>query len=271
MNTAVPHLDRYDAVLIDLDGTFYREDEGGVRVLPGAAELVRRLERDGRRYACLTNSGSSPRQLSLKIAEMGARVDEGHIWSCAAAAAEYVLHRWGEGARVFNLATDGIDELLAGRVRWVESAEEPCDLVLSAAPVNRWATPQRQWTALQLLRRGGVGLLGLCADRVYPSHRGAEFGAGALTMMLAYAADVEPVFCGKPEEVFFRELCDRLGVAPDRCLLLGDNLESDVGGARRVGMASALVLTGVATRADAEKAPAERRPDYVLSSLTELA
>jgi 4-nitrophenyl phosphatase len=271
MATAIPDLGRYDAVLIDLDGTFYREDEGGVRVLPGAPELVRRLERDGRKYACLTNSGSSPRQLSRKLAEMGARVDEGHVWSCAAAAAEYVRHRWGKGARVFNLATDGIDELLAGRVRWVEAAEEACDVVLAAAPVNRWATAQRQWTALQLLRRGGAALVGLCADRVYPSHRGAEFGAGSMTMMLAYAADVAPVFCGKPEEVFFRELCDRLGVAPDRCLLLGDNLESDVGGARRVGMASALVLTGVASRADAEKAPADRRPDYVLGSLTELA
>ena len=48
-----------------------------------------------------------------------------------------------------------------------------------------------------------MGLVGICADRVYPSPRGIEFGSGALTMMLAYAADVTPVFTGKPERVFF--------------------------------------------------------------------
>lgn len=267
----VPDLTAYDAVLIDLDGTLYREEEHGSRVLPGAAELIATLTRRGQTYACLTNSGSSPRQLARRLGEMGAAVDEAHIWSCIAAVTQYIGHRWGfEKARIFNLATDGLDEMLTERgVTWVTSPGEPCDAVVAAASVNRWASQDRQWTALQLLRRGAA-LIGSCADRVYPSHRGLEFGAGAMTTMLAYASGVSPVFCGKPDEVFFGELCQRLEVRPERCLLIGDNLESDVAGARRVGMSSALVLTGVATRGDATAAPAERRPDYILDDLTQL-
>lgn len=269
MDETVPDLRRYDAVLIDLDGTFYREEPVGARVLPGAVELVRMLDARQQKYACLTNAGASPRQLSKRLTGMGVDIHPDHIWSCAAACAEYVLHRFGTNASVFNMATEGMDELLSGKVRWTEHDQDRCDVVLAAGPVNRGASPERQWMALQLLRRGAA-LVGLCADRVYPSHRGFEFGSGAMTAMLAYAADTKPTFCGKPEEVFFRELCTRLGVAPERCILLGDNLDSDIAGARRVGMSSALMLTGITSRAEAARAGHERRPDFVVESMTNL-
>jgi HAD superfamily hydrolase (TIGR01450 family) len=276
-----PVLSHYDAILIDLDGTFYREEHDGARVLPGAVELIHRLNHARIPYACLTNSGSSPRQLAARLAEMHAPVDESHIWSCVAACAEYILHRFAHPGRkpaVFNTATDGLAELLDGKVDWVSDPDQPCDAVITAAPVNRWATPDRQWTALQLLRRGRQRadpaqrplLIGTCADRVYPSHRGLEFGAGALTEYFAYAGDTTPIYCGKPEEVFFHELCTRLNVQSNRCLLIGDNLDSDVAGARRVGMASALVLTGVATRQDAAQTDSSRRPDFIIETLLEL-
>lgn len=266
-----PDLRAFEAVLIDLDGTFYKEEVTGAHVLPGAVELVGKLRGRGQRFACLTNSGGSPRELSERLRGMGAEVEERLIWSCSAAAAEYVVGRFGKTRKpkIFNLAADGTAELLEGRVDWVEGHTEACDAVMVAAPVNRWASPDRQWIALQLARRGAL-LVGQCADRVYPSHRGAEFGAGALTEMLAYASNTRPVYCGKPEAVFFEELCGRLGVAPGKCVLIGDNLDSDVAGAKRTGMTSVLVLGGVSTVADAERLPVEKRPEYVISSLTEL-
>jgi ribonucleotide monophosphatase NagD (HAD superfamily) len=97
-----------------------------------------------------------------------------------------------------------------------------------------------------------------------------EFGVGAMSAMMAYAANVTPVFTGKPERFFFEELCRRLGVSPRRCVLVGDNLESDIAGAKGVGMKAVLVLTGVATEADVERAPAELRPDWVVPGLPEL-
>jgi NagD protein len=109
--------------------------------------------------------------------------------------------------------------------------------------------------------------VGICADRVYPSPRGLEFGVGAMCAMLSYASGATPAFCGKPEAFFFGELCRRLGVNPERAVLIGDNLESDIAGAKGVGMTAGLVLTGVSTRADVNRLPANLMPDFVLESL----
>jgi len=256
---------QFDAVLLDLDGTVYHEDH----VLEGAAELVARLQRESRPFACLSNSTNSPRQISQRLGRMGMNVSPEHIYPATEAATTYVLEQYGPRPRVFNLATTGMQELLEGHVEWVERVEQRCDAVVAGCPSNVYATEERQRTALVLLRNG-AGLVGICADRVFPSPRGLEFGCGAFCELLGYAANVEPVYCGKPEEKFFLELCRKLGVEPGRCVLIGDNLESDVAGGKRVGMKTVLTLTGVARREDVEKLPEAKRPDVVVGDLREL-
>jgi HAD superfamily hydrolase (TIGR01450 family) len=265
-------LTRYAAVLLDLDGTVYHEDHA----LPGAVELIRQLQARGSKYACLTNSTSSPERLTTRLRRMGVEVGPGHIYTAAAATVDYVVQRFGGGQsadadrpRVFNLSTEGVMEMLEGKVHWVQSPGEPCDAVICGVPLNVFATDERQRIAMILLRLGAA-LVGICADRVYPSPRGLEFGVGAMAAMLAYAADVAPIFCGKPEKLFFHELCDRLAVNPADCILVGDNLESDIAGGKGVGMRTILTLGGVSTREDAKRLPTERRPDAVIEDLREL-
>ena len=256
----------YDAVLLDLDGTLYHEEH----VLPGAAELVRRIQAEGRPYACLTNSTSNANRLRARLVRMGIDMPAANIYTAAQAAADYVLASFpGELPRVFNLATEGLHEILDGRVRWVDDARQPCDVVISGAPANVFATNDRQGIALYLLR-AGARLVGICADRIYPSPRGIEFGAGPLTEMLAYAANVKPTYAGKPEAIFFQELCGKLGVRPERCVLVGDNLESDIAGAKRMGMASVLALSGVTRAKDVPGIPERLRPDFVIRGVDAL-
>jgi 4-nitrophenyl phosphatase len=170
---------------------------------------------------------------------------------------------------VLNLATEGIQDMLAGLVDWVQSNGEPCDAMIVGAPTNAYATEDRLRVGLHLLRKGAE-LIGISADRGYPSQRGIEFGAGALTTMLAYAANVQPTFCGKPNEVFFTSLCRRLGVEPGRCVLIGDNVEADILGGRSLGMATILTLTGVTRRRDLNNVLPHMKPDVVVEDLQEL-
>jgi ribonucleotide monophosphatase NagD (HAD superfamily) len=204
---------------------------------------------------------------------MGIEMPAENIYTAAAAAADYALehcHAPGRPPRVFNLATEGLHDMLDGHVTWVGSADEPCDAVIAGAPANVFATPDRQRIALYLLR-AGAKLVGVCADRVYPSPRGLELGSGALTHMMAYAGNVPPVFTGKPERIFFEELCRRLGAAPHRCVLVGDNVESDIAGAKRVGMATVLTLTGVTRPQDVPGIPPQLMPELIVEDLTKLA
>jgi HAD superfamily hydrolase (TIGR01450 family) len=257
-------LSQYAAVLLDLDGTLYHEDQA----LPGAVALVERLQSLGQLFACLSNSTASQSQLVKRLNRMGMEVAAQRIYTAALAAVDYVMAEFSHPA-IFNLGGDGIAEMLDGRVDWVQTGQERCDAVIVGAPVNPHATFDRQRIGLQLLR-GGAKLIGICADRVYPSPRGIEFGSGAFTSMFAYAADAKPVFCGKPEPIFFKELCHRLGVPPNRCLLIGDNLEADIAGAKAMGMATILTLSGVARRQDLDGRAQASMPDAVIEDLTKI-
>jgi ribonucleotide monophosphatase NagD (HAD superfamily) len=123
--------------------------------------------------------------------------------------------------------------------------------------------------ALQLLRRGTL-LVGVCNDRVYPSPRGLEFGSGALSAMLAYASGAAPVFCGKARVDLLPHALPAAGRSAGQCLLIGDNLEADIAGAKAMGMKTILTLTGVTRRRDVMQVSNEMQPDAVIENLGEL-
>lgn len=255
----------YSAVLLDLDGTIYHEEYS----LPGAADLVKHLHAQRIPFACLSNSTTSPLRVMNRLLRMGMEMDPSNIYTAAAAAADHVLREYGPRPRVFNIATEGIQDMLDGLVDWVSSGGEPCNAIIVGNPTNVYATDDRLRIALQLARKN-AHVVGISADRVYPTARGIEFGCGALTSMLCYAANVEPVYCGKPERIFFENLCRRLDVSPDRCLLIGDNIEADIVGAKAMGMRTILTLTGVTRRKDLRDLLPHMQPDAVIEELTEL-
>jgi 4-nitrophenyl phosphatase len=87
---------------------------------------------------------------------------------------------------------------------------------------------------------------------------------------MSYAKCAQPVFCGKPEAIFFHELCQRLHVEPSRCLLIGDNLESDIAGAKRMGMQTILTMTGVTRESDLPRIASNHAPARIVRDLSEL-
>ena len=98
-----------------------------------------------------------------------------------------------------------------------------------------------------------------------PSPRGPLPGNGSLVAALRHATGVVPVATGKPDPTMHRESVERSGAqAP---LVVGDRLDTDIEGARAVGCASLLVLTGVTTPADLLAARPDHRPDYVARDL----
>jgi HAD superfamily hydrolase (TIGR01450 family) len=258
-------LSQFQAVLLDLDGTLCAED----KPLPGATELVRKLLAARQTIACLSNSTQSPQRIGRRLSENGMEFPADLIYTASASAVEYILETFRPRPRVFNLSTEGVQEMLEGKVVWVENEHQPCDAVIVGNPACHYCTIPRMQSGMRLLR-SGAKCVGICEDRAYPAHDGLEIGSGATTHMLCFAGEVEPVFFGKPQKAFFLGLCKTLGVPPEKCVLVGDNLDSDIGGAKSVGMKTILSLTGVTRRGDLDSAPAEKRPDWVIDDLTAL-
>jgi 4-nitrophenyl phosphatase len=258
-------LTAFDAVLIDLDGTIWHEEVP----LPGAIELIAHLQKRNQRYAFVTNSGLSPARLADRLIGMGAKVEPAHFYSAASASCDYVRDHFPKGTKVFSVAGGACEELLGDYVEFIQNEDPNCAVVMSASLANKNATPERFQIALRHILRGAAHIA-LCADRAYPTPRGFEIGSGAVAEMLAYAAGHKPIYCGKPQRVFFEELCTHLNVSPDRCVLIGDNLESDVAGAKGVGMKSIVPLTGLTTREILAANALGLVPDFVVESLGEL-
>ena len=73
---------------------------------------------------------------------------------------------------------------------------------------------------------------------------------------------------GKPEVPIFEEAVARFGARHP--LFLGDRLDTDILGANRAGIASALVLTGIDRPKHVLAAPAGSQPTFILGDLREL-
>jgi ribonucleotide monophosphatase NagD (HAD superfamily) len=88
---------------------------------------------------------------------------------------------------------------------------------------------------------------------------------------LATAAGREPdLVIGKPEPGLFRQAAQVAGTSPDRAVVIGDGLRTDILAAHRVGARSVLMLTGVTSRAEADAAPPPERPTAIAADAREL-
>jgi len=76
--------------------------------------------------------------------------------------------------------------------------------------------------------------------------------------------DIEFVRLGKPHSPIFEEAARRAGSRD--MILFGDQLHTDILGARRFGIDSALILSGLTRRSSADW-PEDMTPTYVLDSL----
>jgi len=261
----------FDAILFDIDATLCANH----CALPGAAELVAHIQSRGQKLACVTNNSAvTVAQQVKRLAGCGLHVPAEFIYTSGRAMADWIRQRFA-APRVCNFAGHALHDELADIATFVEdSADETrCDVVTVGTHLRENAIDFRYDAAIRALYhlRQGAELLVGCADRVYMYDGRPEFGSGAWGALFAFAADVPPKkvhYAGKPDPEFFLHLCQRLNVAPQKCLLIGDNLESDVAGGLSVGMTTALVLTGVSTRREVEEG--RIRPHVVVKDLSEL-
>lgn len=253
----------YEGVVLDLDGTVYR----GERLIDGAAEAIATLRERGLRVLFVTNNPTrSPAGYVERLGEFGIEADESSILSAGAVTAEFLAERHAD-EDVFVIGSDGLVGMLddAG-VRRTDDTDRADVLVTS----HHYGFDYRDLTEGLWSLDGASAFYGTDPDLTYPDSDGKEYpGSGAITRSVAAVAEREPdAVLGKPSEVMADLVTDRLGCAPENCLVVGDGLDTDIRLGERAGMTTVLVETGRHGRADAEDADA--RPDHVVASLSDV-
>ncbi|MFF5175434.1 HAD-IIA family hydrolase [Micromonospora sp. NPDC000089] len=257
-------VDGYALVVFDLDGVIYLID----RPIPGAVDAVARLRAEERTVAFATNNAS---RRSSEVADlltgMGVPAEPREVLTSAAAAAELLRDRLPADAPVLVVGAEALRaEIRAAGLTPVARADEaPVAVVQGYGPQVGWVDLAEASVAI----RAGALWVATNTDRTLPSGRGPLPGNGSLVAALRHALEREPdVVVGKPEPALFATAARRAGAG--RTLVVGDRLDTDIEGARRAGLDSLLVLTGVSDVPELLTAPESRRPTYVSADLAGL-
>ncbi len=257
-----PPFNDLKAWLIDMDGVLYH----GKRPLPAATEFITTLQETGAPFLFLTNNATrTPAEYVQRLAEMDIHVTEDAIFTSALATARYVEKNHPPPRRVIVIGGNGIRRAMQEAGYEVVDRAEGVTLVISAMDID--ATYARMAEATLAIRAGATWVQ-TNPDPTFPSERGIVPGAGAIQAFLEAATEQKPLIIGKPEPGIFRQALDILGAAPEETVMLGDRLETDILGGHRAGLKTICVLTGIASRAQAEAY--DPRPDWIIDDLTAL-
>jgi HAD superfamily hydrolase (TIGR01458 family) len=245
------------ALLVDLEGTVYQ----GTRLIPGAVEALAETEARGIPHRFVTNTTSRPRSAVVReLAEMGFAVDPERVFTAPRAAHAHLVRRGLE--RCHLLVNPALLEDFPGIV---EDDHAPQAVVLG--DMGEGLTFSRLNRAFRHIL-AGAEFVTLARNRYWRAEDGFMLDLGAFAAALEYASGREATLTGKPAPEFFTAALASLGVDAAQAAVVGDDLESDVGGGQAAGMKGILVRTGKFRPEDAARSGI--RPDAALESLADL-
>ena len=206
-------------LLIDLDGVLYVEEEP----IAGAVEAVDSLREAGLGLRFVTNTTArSHRQTLERLGRLGFGVE-----------AEERGHQ-----RVALIMNEQVMEDFEG----LSEADDKVDAVIMGDLGEAFG--------FEILNRAfrlvmdGAELIALQKNRFWRTPDGLSLDAGPFVAAIEYASGTEALVVGKPAASFFELVLAGLGTEPGESAMVGDDVETDVGGAIEAGLAGILVRTG---------------------------
>jgi HAD superfamily hydrolase (TIGR01458 family) len=220
-------------LLLDLDGVLYVGDEP----VEGAEAAVGALRDAGLGLRFVTNTTERSREQTLeKLGRLGFQLRPSELVTPAALARRHCLdagHR--TVALIMNVAVK----------RDFEGLEE-----VDARPDAVIMGDLGEAFGFEILNRAfrmvmdGAELIALQKNRFWLTPDGLSLDAGPFVAAIEYASGTDAVVVGKPSRSFFELVLEDLGMGPESAAMVGDDVETDVGGAIGAGLAGILVRTG---------------------------
>lgn len=253
----------FDLALVDLDGVAYK----GRHAIPHAAESLVAARVAGLELVFVTNNASrEPEEVAGHLSELGIPTTAPEVMTAAQAAAALLGERLEPGAPVLVVGGAGLlTAVRAAGYEVVSSADEqPAAVVQGFSPHLGW----RDLAEAAYAVAGGAWFVASNLDLSLPTERGFAPGNGALVGAVRAATGVEPSTAGKPGPAMYRLAVERCGGG--RPLVIGDRLDTDLGGAQAAGYPGLHVFTGVSTPRDVVMAQPGERPHFLGADLRAL-
>jgi HAD superfamily hydrolase (TIGR01450 family) len=254
-------LKNYKAYIFDLDGVIWL----GQYPIPGVAEAVNGLKANGAQIRFLSNNACEHRDYQHnKLAAQGIKAELGEVFTAGSATALYLKQKFGP-SKVHVLGTSDLEREMSDAGHTV--VERNAQVVVTG--LDKEFNWEKLDTALQNISIDGARYIVCNADPNYPEKGLVRPGGGAPAAALTCCTGREPeIVVGKPNPEIFRLVHSSLDCPVEECLMVGDKIQTDIIGAKQIGMDTALVLSGIGTEKDIEETGVE--PTYVLESVAGL-
>ena len=253
-------------VVLDMDGTIYR----GGTLFPWTKPFLEMLGRGGIGYTFLTNNPSkSAGDYIAHLARLGLGAAPGQLYTSAQAAIDYLKAKHPEMRRLFLLGTASMAGEFAG-AGFESAADDAADVPDAVvAGFDMTLTYRRLCRAAWWVAQGRP-YFATNPDRVCPTDEATLLvDCGSICAAIETATGRKPdVVFGKPDPTMIAGILRRHGLKPGEVVVVGDRIYTDVLMAKRAGAVGVLVLSGEATREDAEAS--DTKPDVVVENLAEL-
>jgi HAD superfamily hydrolase (TIGR01450 family) len=261
-------LDRYDAVLFDAYGVLVH----GSGPMPGAADVLHRLNREGRTYFVVTNDASKlPATAASRFQGFGLPIEASRILTSGMLLAGHFASIGLVGQRCAVLGPPDSLRYVRDAGGEVVAPGERFDVLVigdeSGFPFFEWADAALSSLFASIDAGRPVHLVVPNPDLIYPGGGGFGFAAGTIANMFEGALalrypgrpDLRFVRLGKPNEPIFEDAVRRAGTS--RIVMIGDQWDTDIKGARAAGLDAVWIETGVTTVIP-ESTPVHLRPTW---------
>lgn len=250
------------ALIIDMDGVLWR----GGTFLPGVQAFFAMLRQRQLSFVLATNnSTATPEGVVERLATCGTQIFPEEVLTSSMATAAYLQTRLPSAAKIHPVGEDAVRNALQHAGFTLSDQTHGIDAVVIG--FDRDITWQKLTSAALAVQHGAL-FVGTNPDVSFPMEEGQAPGNGAFVKVIEVTTKVKPIIVGKPEPLLYQQAVAQLQLESERTLVIGDRLETDILGAKRAGMTSALVLTGVTSREELENATV--KPDWVFDDLPAL-
>jgi len=245
--------------LMDMDGVLVHED----RAVPGADSFVATLREHEVPFLVLTNNSMyTPRDLAARLLTIGLDVPEGRIWTSAMATARFLEDQRPAGS-AFVVGETGLTTALHAS-GYTLTDRDPDYVVLGETRTYSFEQISR---AIRLVA-SGARFIATNPDPVGPTPEGPLPATGSVAALVSRATGVDPYFVGKPNPLMMRSALNAIDAHSESSAMVGDRMDTDIVSGLEAGMHTVLVLTGITSRANAERFP--YRPSRIVDSIADL-
>jgi NagD protein len=204
----------------------------------------------------------TPRDLAARLSAIGLDVPEDRIWTSAMATANFLDDQRPRGS-AFVVGETGLTTALHA-IGYTLTDRSPDYVVLGETRTYSFEHISR---AIRLVA-AGARFIATNPDPIGPTPDGPLPATGSVAALISRATGVEPYFVGKPNPLMMRSALNAIDAHSETSAMVGDRMDTDVVSGLEAGMHTILVLTGITSRAEAERFP--YRPSRIVDSIADL-